>query len=257
MNRLLHDALYASRQIRKAPGFALAAILTLALAITANSTIFSWVQSTLLTPIPGASHTSDLFSVDRGERKDSPTPPFSYLDLRDLQARNRTLAGLLGYHDDWMSLTGLAKPVRVYGALTTANYFDLLHVQPILGRGFAAQEEQAGGDTSGWSGSAVGSNQPVKGTPVVSGWFVVQNSFLPGSCPSSALSSVTSAVALPSGALHSVSSFRSLANTSRKAIVTGRCGWAKSAATSASRVERCGCGLLSRPTPLGSARVLP
>ena len=52
---------------------------------------------------------------------------------------------MLGYHDDWMSLTGSGKALRVYGALTTANYFDLLDVKLALGRGFLPQEEQPAG----------------------------------------------------------------------------------------------------------------
>src|SRR5262249_58957133 len=74
------------------------------------------------------------------DRSDHPTPPFSYLDLRDLEERTQTFAALLGYHDDYMSLTGVAKPERIYGALTTANYFDVLGVHPILGRAFLPEE---------------------------------------------------------------------------------------------------------------------
>jgi predicted permease len=128
--------------LAKSPGFTCAAVLTIALGIAANSTILSWVSATLLNPIPGVTHTSDLVSVMRGERSDHPSPPFSYPDLYDLAGRTRSFTGLLGYHDDYMSLTGVAKPERVYGALTTANYFDVLGVHPILGRGFVPEEEQ-------------------------------------------------------------------------------------------------------------------
>ena len=145
MNGLLQDVVYSVRQIRRAPGFAAAAIITLALGISANSTIFSWIQATLLTPIPAVTHTSKFFSVERGEPNENPNAPFSYRDLQDVQQRNRLLGGLLGYHDDWMSLTGTGKPIRVYGALTTANYFDLLGVRLNFGRGFLPQEEQLPG----------------------------------------------------------------------------------------------------------------
>ncbi|HXX13859.1 MAG TPA: ABC transporter permease [Candidatus Eremiobacteraceae bacterium] len=139
---MIYDLRYALRMLTKSPGFTCVAVLTIALGIGANGTILSWVSATLLNPIPGVSHTSDLVSVMRGERSDHPSPPFSYRDLRDLGERTRTFSGLLGYHDDYMSLTGMAKPERIYGALTTSNYFDVLGVHPILGRVFLPDEEQ-------------------------------------------------------------------------------------------------------------------
>jgi predicted permease len=145
MTGLFQDVSYSFRQIRSARGFAAAAIFTLALGMSANSTIFSWIQATLLTPIPAVTHTGDFFSVERGEPNENPNAPFSYRDLQDVQQGNRTLVGMLGYHDDWMSLTGTGKPVRAYGALTTANYFDLLGIRPNPGRGFLPQEEQLAG----------------------------------------------------------------------------------------------------------------
>lgn len=72
--------------------------------------------------------TGDLVTVNRGERSDHPSPPFSCLDLRDLQDRSHSFSGLLGYHDDYMSLTGAGIAERIYGALTTANYFEVPNV---------------------------------------------------------------------------------------------------------------------------------
>ena len=144
MSHLIRDVRYALRMLAKSPGFAIVAVLTLALGIAANSTIFSWISATLLNPIPGLTHTSNLVSVMRGERTDHPSPPFSYLDYQDLRDRNQSFGGLLAYHDDFMSLTGAGKPERIYGALTSANYFDLLGVPLILGRGFVPVEERRG-----------------------------------------------------------------------------------------------------------------
>src|SRR5215467_3695139 len=140
LDTVLQDIRFAFRMFRKSPGFTAVAILTLALGIAANTTVLSWMSATLLNPIPGVAHTSDLVTVMRGDRTDHPTPPFSYPDLRDLSERTQTFSGLLGYHDDYMSLTGVAKPERFYGALTTANYFDVLGVHPILGRTFLPEE---------------------------------------------------------------------------------------------------------------------
>jgi putative ABC transport system permease protein len=145
MTGVLQDIRYAIRQISKNLGLTLIVVLTLGLGICANSTIFSWIQSTLLEPIPGAGHTGDLVSVMRGPRNTSPNPPFSYPDLVDLRQRAHSVSGVLGYHHDWMALTGHGEPQRVYGTLTTANYFDLLEVRPMLGRSFRLEEERAPG----------------------------------------------------------------------------------------------------------------
>jgi predicted permease len=141
---MIRDVRYALRMVAKSPGFTFLAVLTLALGIASNSTIFSWISSTLLNPIPGVAHTNALVTVMRGERSDHPTPPFSYLDYRDLREQNKTFAGLLAHHFDFMSLTGTGKPERIYGALTSWNYFGVLGVHPFLGRGFLPAEEQRG-----------------------------------------------------------------------------------------------------------------
>jgi len=134
MNTLVQDVRFALRQLRKSPGFALTAVLTLALGIGANTTILSWISSTLLNPIPGVSRTGNMFALSRGERTEYPSPPLSYPDYADLRYNAKSLSGLLAYHDDYMIITGTAKPVRIYGTLSSANYFDVLGVQPILGR---------------------------------------------------------------------------------------------------------------------------
>src|ERR1700677_1951519 len=139
--QLGRDVLYALRQLRKSPGFAITATAMLAVAICANSTVFSWIDGTMLRPIPGARNTGDLVSLQRGERNFSPTPPFSYLDYRDLHEQNHTFAGILAYHHDWITLTDGAQPERVYIANVSANYFDVLGIKPMLGRFFLAEEE--------------------------------------------------------------------------------------------------------------------
>ncbi|MGA2168347.1 MAG: ABC transporter permease [Terracidiphilus sp.] len=131
---MLQDLSYALRQLRKNPGFAALAITTLALGIAANGTIFSWINSTLLDPIPGIANTGNMVTVQRGERSEHPTPPFSYADFVDLRDNTHSFAGLLGYHDDYISITGSGKPERIYGALTSSDYFEVLGVRPILGR---------------------------------------------------------------------------------------------------------------------------
>jgi predicted permease len=145
MSGLIMDVRYALRQLRKSPGFTVAAMLMLALGICANGTVFSWINSTMLHPIPGASHTGDLVSLMRGERSDSPSPPFSYLDYRDLRDSNHTFTGILAYHTDWVSLTGGDAPMRAYGANVSASYFNVLGIKPLKGRFFLPAEESPQG----------------------------------------------------------------------------------------------------------------
>jgi predicted permease len=145
MVAVLQDLRYGLRMLARNPGFTAVAVLTLALGVGANSTIFSWINSTMLTPIPGVARTSDLVTVMRGEVSEHPTPPFSYPDYVDLRERTRSLSGLLAYHDDYVSLTGNGKPERIYGAFVSADYFAVLGVKPILGRGFQPLEEEKPG----------------------------------------------------------------------------------------------------------------
>jgi predicted permease len=141
LQSLIKDVRYALRQLSKSPGFTITAIITLALGIGANTTILSWISSTLLNPIPGATGTGNMFTLMRGERTEYPSPPLSYPDYVDLRDNAKSLSGLLAYHDDDLTITGIAKPVRIYGATTSANYFDVLDVRPILGRTFLSSQQ--------------------------------------------------------------------------------------------------------------------
>ena len=146
LENALQDLRFALRQLHRTPSFTLAAVLTLALGIGANSTIVSWISSTLLNPIPGVAYTDHMVTIQRGNRSEHPSPPLSYPDYVDLRDSTKSLSGLLAYHDDFMTITGNAKPVRIYGALTSANYFDVLGVQPFLGRNLLSspQNERTG-----------------------------------------------------------------------------------------------------------------
>ncbi len=147
MEIILADIRYSLRVLAKNPAFTLIAVLTLALGIAANTTIFSWISATILDPIPGARNTSEIVSVMRGERSEHPTPPFSYLDYVDLRERTATFSGLMAHHEEFFAITGAGKPERVYGAMISANYFEVLGVRPILGSGFLPAEEEKAGRT--------------------------------------------------------------------------------------------------------------
>ena len=138
MRALIREFRYGLRALLKSPGFTIIAILTLALGIGANSTIFSWINSTLLDPIPGVANASQYVELTAGPTgNDSPISYPDYLDLRD---GNHTLSSLMTYAMWSMDMTGNAKPERVWGMFASENFFDALDVHPILGRGFLPVE---------------------------------------------------------------------------------------------------------------------
>jgi len=144
MSPFWKDVRYSLRMVVKAPGYATIAILTLALGIGANTTIFSWINSTLLNPIPGLASPSEVVSLSLGRGADNPFP-FTYPDFEAMRDGQQSFAGLTGCNPIPMSLTGKGKPERVWGTMASSNYFDVLGVRPILGRGFLPEEDEKPG----------------------------------------------------------------------------------------------------------------
>jgi predicted permease len=138
------DVRYSVRVIAKAPGYAAIAILTLALGIGANTTIFSWINSTLLNPVPGLASPRQVVSLSLGRAGDNPFP-FTYPDVEALREGQQSFTGITACNATPMSLTGKGKPERVWGMLASANYFDVLGLRPILGRGFLPEEDEKPG----------------------------------------------------------------------------------------------------------------
>jgi predicted permease len=143
MTSFWQDIRYSLRMIVKAPGYAVIAILTLALGIGANTTIFSWINSALLNPVPGISNPSKVVSLTLGK----PGQPFgfTYPDLEAVRNGQQSFTGIAACWFVQMSVTGKAKPERVWGMVTSANYFDVLGVRPFLGRAFLPAEDQKPG----------------------------------------------------------------------------------------------------------------
>jgi predicted permease len=144
MTSFWQDVRYSLRMIAKAPGFAVIAILTLALGIGANSTIFSWINSALLNPVPGISHPSEVVSLTQGKPGGNPLG-FSYPDYEAMRDGQHSFTGIMACIFTPLSLTGQGKPERLWGMLASANYFDVLGVRPILGRAFLPAEDKTPG----------------------------------------------------------------------------------------------------------------
>src|ERR1700741_268625 len=145
MTSFWQDVRYSLRMIAKAPDFAAIAILTLALGIGANTTIFSWINSALLNPVPGLASPSEVVAMAENKSGDNPLG-FTYPDIEAMRDGQQSFTGITACMFAQMSLTGKGKPERVWGMVASANYFDVLGDRPILGRGFLpAEDEKPGG----------------------------------------------------------------------------------------------------------------
>ncbi len=145
MTSFWQDIRYSLRVIAKAPGFAAIAILTLALGIGANTTIFSWINAALLNPVPGLATPREVVSLTLSKPGDNPFP-FTYPDLQAMRDGQQSFTDITACGFAQMSLTSKSKPERVFGMVASANYFDVLGVRPILGRAFLpAEDEKPGG----------------------------------------------------------------------------------------------------------------
>jgi len=139
------DFLYGWRGLRRAPGFAAVAILTLGLGIGANTAIFSIIDAVLLRPLP-YHNPGEL--VRLYETEDAPgNYPFTGPDFLDWKTQNHSFQDMVVY--SWgqdMNLSGKGEPDHVIGTPVEANFFSLLGARPLLGRTFAAGEDEKGRD---------------------------------------------------------------------------------------------------------------
>jgi predicted permease len=130
METLLQDLRFALRVLRKSPGFTVAAVLTLAMAIGANAVVFSVMNGLILRALK-VPRPESLYTVERGTEKDSSESYPDYVDLRD---RNRSFDGLIAYNIDQAALDTGKNPSRAWIYEVSSNYFDALGIQPYLGR---------------------------------------------------------------------------------------------------------------------------
>jgi predicted permease len=143
LDTLLQDLRFAFRLFRKSPGFTAVAVLTLALGIGANTTIFSWVRCILLNPLPGVP-TPELVVALETLTPDGESVPTSYLDFRDLR-NNCKLSEQMSVTKPMDLAVGNENALeRVWGEAVSGNFFDLLRVQPELGRFFSTEEVDHG-----------------------------------------------------------------------------------------------------------------
>ncbi len=141
MRTLWKDLNFAFRVLLNSPGFTAVAVLTLALGIAANTTVFSWINELLLRPFPGSSRSQQLAVL---EMKTAGAPnggiETSYLDYLDYRDHLKSISGMAVHHEDVFSLGESVHAQAVWGELVSGNYFAVLGVKPALGRVFTPEE---------------------------------------------------------------------------------------------------------------------
>jgi putative ABC transport system permease protein len=150
MSTLLRDVKHGARLIAKSPGFTVAAVLSLALGIGANTTIFTLINAVLLHPLP-VDDPAELVSVFTTDERNSggqlgflQLSPMNYRDLRD---KNEVFSGLAAHAGLPLNITGgTGNPEQVFGEIVTGNYFGVLGARPLVGRVFLPEEDKNPGE---------------------------------------------------------------------------------------------------------------
>ena len=141
----MRDVFYALRTLRKSPGFTLVAVFTLALGIAGNTTVFSVVNALLLRPLPLPEPDRLLFLTGSNPTRPGAGFPFSLTAYETVRDGNRSLSGVTAFCGENITLTGVGDPSQLMASLVSPNFFEVLRVQPLLGRGFQPAEGEDGG----------------------------------------------------------------------------------------------------------------
>ena len=133
----VQDIRYGLRILAKSPGFTAVAVATLALAIGANAVVFGVLNALILRPL-NVPRPASLYGIQRADEHFGGQSYPDYLDLRD---RNRSFDGLAAFAFAQTGIDTGQNPTRVWGQALSGNYFDVLGIQPYLGRFFHAADE--------------------------------------------------------------------------------------------------------------------
>ncbi|HYT66179.1 MAG TPA: ABC transporter permease [Vicinamibacterales bacterium] len=137
---ILNDVKFAWRMFVRRRAFTAVAVLILALGIGANTTIFSWTQTVLLSPLSGVADQGRILVVQSATAERDGLS-VSYPNFQDLRAAKPDgIADFVAFRLLPMNLRADSEPIRVFGELVSANFFDFFGVRPVLGRGFRADE---------------------------------------------------------------------------------------------------------------------
>jgi predicted permease len=144
MGMLIEDLRFGLRMLRRSPGFTAVATLTLALGIGANTAVFSVMNAALLRPLHFGDPPSLVMVWENDLAREAVRYPVSPPDLLDWEEQNHCFSGMAAFADRPMNLTGADQPEQVYVEQVSPNFFSVLGVRPMLGRGFSKGEDQRG-----------------------------------------------------------------------------------------------------------------
>ena len=145
MGQMMQDVRYALRQMRKSPGFALIAVVTLALGVGAATAVFSVIDAVMLRPLPFAQQDRLMFTNVKASA--GYQQPWSYKSYVDARAQLKTFDGLAGYSAfGSVNMEAASGPVSVHAVKGTDNFFSVFGVKPMLGRTYLPGEDKPGKD---------------------------------------------------------------------------------------------------------------
>lgn len=134
---------FAVRSLSKAPWLTAVVVVTLAVGIAANTAVFSWTRGVLLNPLRGVADVGRLFALETLPPAGGRTIELSYPDFRDYRDSSQSLAGAIAFHERAVSLGDGIQTERVWAQFVSGNFFDVLGVNPVTGRFFSAEEQEA------------------------------------------------------------------------------------------------------------------
>jgi putative ABC transport system permease protein len=135
---------YALRQLARSPGYALVAVLTLAIGIGANAAIFSLVEAALLRRLPFDDPSRVVALWERNPHSGSPRNQVSSVNYTRWQERAKSFASMAAFSGWPATLSGADEAIRVRTGIVTSRFFDTLGVAPALGRGFVEADAAPG-----------------------------------------------------------------------------------------------------------------
>src|SRR5258708_17764100 len=141
MEIIRQDLRLSIRHLWSRPGFTVTVVLTLALGIGANATIFTWIRAVLLASLPGIEQPDKLVEIWGATRNNSALSS-SYVDYLDYRDQNKVLSGLIAHQVLPLNLGRSEKPERVWGAIVSGNYFEVLGIKALIGRTFLPEEDR-------------------------------------------------------------------------------------------------------------------